>query len=75
MANSVDPDKTPHSAADLCLHCLLKPGYPNTQSKYGNMIKSNPSKILLDQSLLFIKKVWLRLMGPVLAVSPNYYCP
>ena len=30
MANSVDPDQTPRSAAsDLSLHCLLMPLYPN----------------------------------------------
>ena len=28
MANSVDPDQTPRSAAsDLGLHCLYRPGY------------------------------------------------
>ena len=31
MANSVDPDQTPRSAAsDLGLHCLLRPVYSNT---------------------------------------------
>ena len=45
VANSVDPDQTPRSAAsDLGLHCLLKPVSPNTQSRYGNLIISNPSK-------------------------------
>ena len=30
MANSVDPDQTPRSAAsDLGLHCLLRPICPN----------------------------------------------
>ena len=36
MANSVDPDETPHSAAShLGLYCLLRPVCPNTYSKYG----------------------------------------
>ena len=50
VANCVDPDQTPRSAAsDLGLHCLLRYVCPNTFSKYGNMIKSNlPQKILLD---------------------------
>ena len=31
VANSVDPDQTPRSAAsDLGLHCLLRPVCPNT---------------------------------------------
>ena len=34
MANSVDPDETPHSAAShLGLHCLLRPVGPNTYGK------------------------------------------
>ena len=34
MANSVDPDQTPHSAAsDQGLHCLLMPICPNTLGK------------------------------------------
>ena len=37
MANSVDPDEMPHSAAShLGLYCLLKPVCPNTYGKYGN---------------------------------------
>ena len=52
VANNVDPDQTPRSAAsDLVLHCLLRPVCPNTYSTYGNMIKSNPSEILLDPPL------------------------
>ena len=30
------------AASDLGLHCLLRPVCPNTLSKYGNSIKSNP---------------------------------
>ena len=34
VANRVDPDQMPRSAAsDLDLHCLLRPVYPNTWSK------------------------------------------
>ena len=42
VANSVDPDQTPRSAAsDQGLHSLLRPVFLNTKSKYGNVIKSN----------------------------------
>ena len=36
MANSVDPDQTPHSvASDLGLHCLHWPICPNTWGYYS----------------------------------------
>ena len=36
MANSVDPDETPHPAAShLGLYCLLRPVCPNIYGKYG----------------------------------------
>ena len=36
MANSVDPDEMPRSAAShLGLYCLLRPVCPNTYGKYG----------------------------------------
>ena len=39
MANSVDPDETPRSAASHLglhfVHCLLRPVCPNTYGKYG----------------------------------------
>ena len=36
MANSVDPDQMPHSAAsDLGLHYLHRPISPNTSGYYG----------------------------------------
>ena len=36
MANSVDQDETPRSAAShLGLNCLLRPVCPNTYGKYG----------------------------------------
>ena len=58
VANSVHPDQTPRSAAsDLCLHCLLRLVYPNTLSKYANLIKSNPSEIILAPTLL-LAKTW-----------------
>ena len=42
MASSVDPDQTPRSvASDLRLNCLHRSGFPNTLSKYDNMIKLN----------------------------------
>ena len=37
MANSVDPDETPRSAAShLGLNCFLRPVCPNTYGKYGS---------------------------------------
>ena len=49
VANSVDPDQTPRSAASaLGLHCLLRPVFPNTQSKYVNR---TPLETILDQPL------------------------
>ena len=39
MANSVDPDQRPCSAAsDLGLHCLLMPVHPNTWGKYSLIV-------------------------------------
>ena len=39
MANSVDPDETPRSAAShLGLYSLLRPVCPNTYGKYGNLL-------------------------------------
>ena len=38
VANSVDPDATPHSAVShLGLYCLLRPVCPNTYGKYGTI--------------------------------------
>ena len=43
VANSVAPDQMPHSvASDLGLHCLLRPVFPTTSSKYSTLIKFNP---------------------------------
>ena len=39
VANSVDPDQTPRTAAsDLGLRCLLRPAFRNTKSKHGDLI-------------------------------------
>ena len=38
MANNVDPDQMPHSAAsDLGLHCLQIPTCPTTWGYYGTL--------------------------------------
>ena len=38
VANSVDPDETPRSAAShLGLYCLVRPVCPNTYGKYGKL--------------------------------------
>ena len=43
VANNVDPDQMSRSAVpDLGLYCLLRSVSLNTQSKYGNLIKSSP---------------------------------
>ena len=42
VANSVDPDEMPHSAAShQGLHCLLRPVCPNTYGKYDTMFPSS----------------------------------
>ena len=42
IANSVDPDQTPHSAAsDLGLYCLQRPICPNTLGYYVCVIVVN----------------------------------
>ena len=46
VANSVDPDRTPRSAAsDLGLHCLLRSIFPNTRSKNGSRTSQTSSWI------------------------------
>ena len=54
VANSVDRDQTPRSAAsDLGLYCLLRPVCPNIRI-ISNIIKSSPSEILpLDPPLRY----------------------
>ena len=42
MANSVDPDETPRSAAShLDLYCLLRPICPSIYGKYGIICYAN----------------------------------
>ena len=49
VANRVDPDQTPRSAAsDQGLHCLLRPVCPNMKNMYDNLIRSNPLENILD---------------------------
>ena len=46
VANSVDPDETPHFAAShLGLYCLLRPICPNIYGKYGNVYTKFYQKI------------------------------
>ena len=64
VANSVDSDQTPRSAAsDQGLHCFFKPVFSNTQSMYSNLIKSSPppspSGIILDPPLMSLHVVAL----------------
>ena len=45
MANSVDPDETPRSAAShLGLNCLLRPICPSTYGKYGIFVSGITDK-------------------------------
>ena len=54
MANSADPDQTLHIAAsDQCLHCLLRPAFPNTKSK-----RRLPFFFFAFQEIEPIKLVW-----------------
>ena len=49
MANSVDPDQTPRSAAsDLGLNCLLRSVCPNTLSKYGNFFSNRTPSVIIN---------------------------
>ena len=43
MANSVDPDQTPHHAAsDPVLHCLHRSFCPNTSDNYDSRLRIAP---------------------------------
>ena len=54
MANSVDPDETPLSAAShLGLNCLLRPVCPKTYGKYGNWPTLANMDRILDTSAVF----------------------
>ena len=66
VANTVDPDQTPRSAAfDLGLLCLLKPVFPNTYSKYGDLTL----EIILDPPLVYIYRTWAILLWLSMALS------
>ena len=59
MANSVDPDETPRSAAShLGLYCLLRPVCPNIYGKYGSSGDGNwaeyITKIYISESIFII---------------------
>ena len=57
VANSVDSDETPPSAAShLGLHCLLRPVCPNTYGKYGTTIVLMRNKKIIDTFWLKKKK-------------------
>ena len=54
MANSVDTDQTPHSAAsDLGLHYLLRPICLNTKGKYGSLIYTTSSDDTIPYQSIF----------------------
>ena len=73
MANSVDPDETPRSAAShLGLYCLLRPVCPNTYGKYGTFLELyNDCHFLipLNRTVLLCVRRWLN--GPVLLCVPR----
>ena len=47
MANSVEPDQTPHSVvSDLGLHCLQRPICPKSQGFFG-MYTITPDKVII----------------------------
>ena len=79
MANSVDPDETPRSAAShLGLQCLLRPVCPNTYGRYGSvtqMVKPLGWRALEQgradaRHILFNKIVY----GLVEIPLPSYIC-
>ena len=54
VANSVDPDETPHSAAShLGLYCLLRPVCRNTYGKYGRAINLSFPVDLLRRNIWY----------------------
>ena len=61
MANSVDPDETPHSAAShLGLNCLLRPVCPNTYGQYGiSDLKGKYYQYLVNLTLKALRKIVL----------------
>ena len=62
VANSVDPDETPHSAAShLGLYCLLRPVCPNTYGKYGKY-SNRKKQMVSDKTWLIIKYFHLNII-------------
>ena len=73
VANSVDPDETPRSAAShLGLNCLLRPVCPNTYGKYGNLDLevSITHLVQVDSSTIAL---WTR-QFPTAGCLVNFYC-
>ena len=81
VANSVDPDETPHSAAShLGLYWLLRPVYPNTYGKYGNtsfrshvyQLKSSMCDNILKQMIQISTAHLNCLIRTFISVNPLY---
>ena len=54
VANSVDPDETPYSAAsNLGLHYLLRPVCPITHGKYGSLLPLETICILSNKIITY----------------------
>ena len=67
MANSVDPDETPRSAAShQGLHCLLRPVCPNTYGKFG--IRCSQSDVYQYKGNACTFRKWGRKLSKL-------YCP
>ena len=64
VANSVDPDETPHSAAShLGLYCLLRHVCPNIYGKYGK------TGYWTTARYLSVRKFWISLMGGCMEIG------
>ena len=58
MANSIDPDQTPHYAvSDLGLHCLLRAVYSKLKCKSGTENIGNMFLVAVMKSLKMQKKL------------------
>ena len=58
MANSVDPDEMPHSAAShLGLNCLLRPVSPNTYGIHSGERIFAVGHLFLEKQEIFISKL------------------
>ena len=57
MADSVDPDQMPHSAAsDLGLHCLQRTSCPNTEGYYGTIVSYFSMKMKFFKSKTYFNE-------------------